>query len=277
MFEQYAKGFDEYRKSEYFRSRAQTARETADGAKYRDVAYLDRRIRECKKELKSQERIVIHYEEILTAIENGEQKTAYTGEPITTDQVTSWIEREMELIEKAMDKQAFLETCLEECGGIPFSKDNIKVGYHIRLDRGTYAEVIGTGPQNITYRILTGGAAGMTLKAAYAEIAEIIEAEEKRDTHPFTVGERFTVERRTYEKDSFRCTRTQVTYEIVKANDTTIQLKAVGTDEKPIIRKPRKIYGRDWYFSVDKYLGNTFYKAAPGTGTEGTGKERPQL
>ena len=263
MYEQYAKGFDEYRKSDYFRGRAETARATADGAKYRNVSYLDRRIKECKKEIRNREKNIIHYEDILSAIERGEEKKKYSGAMITAEEVTGWIEREMELVGVAMDKQAFLETCLDDCGGVRFTGNHIKIGYRVTLDDGTYAEVIGTGPQNISYRILTGGAAGMTLKAAYAEIRAVEKVEGKREVHPFTVGERFTVERRTYEKDSFKCTVTPVTYEIIKASDTTIQLRPVNAEGKPITRKPRKSYHGDWCFSIDGQNGNTFYKSAP--------------
>ena len=91
--------------------------------------------------------------------------------------VTSWLEHEYELIEKAMDKQVFLEACVDACGGIRFSRDNVKIGYHVKLKKFGLAEVVGAGPQNITYCILTGGAKGMILTAAYTEIAR---SEERR-------------------------------------------------------------------------------------------------
>ena len=177
MFAQYEKGFEEYRKSDYFQDRVRTARTTADGAKYRNIAYLDRRIKECKSEIKAREKNIIHYEEILSAIENGKEQKRYDGTLVTAAMVTGWTEHEYELIEKAMDKQAFLEACVDQCGGVRFSKNNIKVGYHVKVKDDRDVEVIGTGPKNITYRILTGGAKGMVLKAAYAEITEIVKAE----------------------------------------------------------------------------------------------------
>ena len=177
MFAQYEKGFEEYRKSDYFQDRVRTARETADGAKYRDIAYLDRRIKECRKEIRARKKNIIHYEEILSAIEHGKKKKLLDGTPVTAETVSGWMEHEYELIEKAMDKQVFLEACVDQCGGFRFSKDNIKVGYHVKVKDDRYAEVISAGPQNITYRILTGGAKGMVLKAAYAEITEIVKAE----------------------------------------------------------------------------------------------------
>ena len=262
MFAQYEKGFEEYRKSGYFQDRAKTARATADGAKYRDVAYLDRRIKECKKEIKAREKNIIHYEEILSAIENGEKKKRMDGTPVTAEIVTGWMEHEFELIEKAIDKQAFLEACVDECGGIQFSRDNVKIGYHVKVKKFGLAEVVGAGPQNITYRILTGGAKGMVLTAAYAEITEIVQATEQTETHPFTVGEKFTTEQYIQEDGSRKWSRVRITYEIVKASSKTIQLKPIDRDGKVITRKPRKSYNGDWCFSIDDSYTNTFYKPA---------------
>lgn len=271
MFAQYEKGFEEYRKSGYFQDRARIARETADGAKYRDVAYLDRRIKECKREIRTRKKNIIHYEETLAAIENGDKKKRIDGTPITAETVTGWMEHEFELIKKAMDKQGFLEACVDQCGGIQFSKDNIKIGFHVRLNDGfdSEVEVIGAGPQNITYRILTGGAKGMVLTAAYAEIKEIIKAEELRETHPFTVGERFTAEQYVRVDDSLGWERVRVTYEIIKASSKTIQLKPVDGDGKAITRKPRKAYNGSWCFSIDDSYTNTFYKVAAVTSEAG--------
>ena len=262
IFAKYDRGFEEYRKSAYFQDRARTARETADGAKYQDVAYLDRRIKECKKEIRAREKNIIHYEQTLYAIENGEKKKRFDGTFITAEVVNDWIKRELELVEKAMDKQAFLEACVDQCGGIRFSKDNVKIGYHVKVKKFGLAEVVGAGPQNITYRILTGGAKGMVLTAAYAEIAEVVQAIEQTETHPFTVGERFTAEQYIQEDDSRKWSRVRIIYEIVKASSKTIQLKPIDRDGKTIIRKPRKSYNGDWCFSIDDSYTNTFHKAA---------------
>ena len=265
MFAQYEKGFEEYRKSGYFQDRARTARETADGAKYRDVAYLDRRIKECKREIKARKKNIIHYEETLSAIENGEKQSGIDDTPITAEMVTGWMEHEYELIEKAMDKQGFLEACVDQCGGIQFSRDNIKVGYHVKVKGDRYAEVIGAGPQNITYRILTGGAKGMVLTAAYAEITEVIQAAKQTETHPFTVGERFIAEQYVRDGDSLKWSRVRTTYEIVKINAKTIQLKPIDRDGKIITRRPKKSYNGRWCFTLDDNYYNTFYKSESAT------------
>jgi hypothetical protein len=261
LYARYEKGFKEYRKSEYFQGRAETASATASQAQFSDPAYLDRRIKECKKEIRDREKNIIGYEETLYAIENGVEKKKYSGEIITTEEVSSLIERELELVEKAMDKQGYLENCLDALGGIRFSKDNIKVGYIVRLGHHEQVEIVSTGSVNVTYIILTGGAAGMSLTAAYAEISEIIKGEEKkRKPHPFKVGEQFTAVSRDYSNGLHNVKETKIVYEIVKASDTTIQLKPIGTDGKPITRKPAQRYGGNWSFSIDDTYGNTFYK-----------------
>jgi len=89
-------------------------------------------------------------------------------------------------------------------GGIHFSKDNIKVGYIVLIRRWGQVEIISTGPQNVRFKLLTGGAAGGMLQAAYAEISEIVKAEEKQRTlHPFKIGEQFKTIKREY-PDGYR-------------------------------------------------------------------------
>lgn len=112
MFAQCEKGFEEYRKSDFFQSRAQTARATADGAKYRDAAYLDRRIKECRKEIMAREKNIIHYVQTLYAIENGEKKKRFGGIPVTTEVVNDWIKRELELAEKQWTSKRFWKPVL---------------------------------------------------------------------------------------------------------------------------------------------------------------------
>lgn len=257
MFEQYNKGFEEYRKSDYFKEKADAALAAASKSKFGDIAYLDRRIKECKKEIKAREKTIMEYEEKLYAIEKGEVVKGYSGDILTAEEVSSRLSNELELVEKAMDKQGYLENCLDELGGIKFSKDNIKVGYIVTVKGSKKCEVLSAGPLNITYKILEGGAAGMILKAAYAEIEEIVSAVEKKKAyHPFKVGEQFYAE---IHEDSKRC---KVVYEIVKASKTKIWLKRTDGKDGEITRKPKDINGKYWQFCIDDWPGNTFCKDA---------------
>ncbi len=99
----------------------------------------------------------------------------------------------------------------------------------------------------------------MVLQAAYAEIKEIIKAEELRETHPFKVGEQFTAEQ-FVQDGTHRWKTVRVTYEIVKVTTATIQLKPVDGSEKAITRKPKKSYNGKWCFTLDDNYHNTFYK-----------------
>lgn len=266
LYARHQKGFDEYRKSDYFKGKAETARDTASGEKFKDKGYLDRRIKECRAEISKRQKNIISYEEKLFVLDKGEQLKKYNGEPYTADELITWIERELELIEVAIDKQGYLQNCLDELGGLAFSKDNIEIGYTVAVNHSV-AEVIGKGPQNITYKILTGGAAGMTLTASYAEIKKIISADKKAaEIHPFEVGETFTVTKRIYDiPNSFKSRKEEITYEIVKKSNATIQLKETGADNKPITRKPHKCFNGLWTFSIDGNLGNSFYKESAET------------
>lgn len=261
MYNQYHKGFEEYRKSEYFKDRAATARETASQAQFDDPAYLDRRIKECKKRIREIEKSLVSYEETLYKLEQGEEVKNYAGEIIPIDRIKSQIEYLLEQYEVTMDKQGYLENCFDKVNGYRFNKDNIKVGYIVLIKRWGQVEIVSTGPVNVGFKILTGGAAGGILQAAYAEISEIVKAEKKqREPHPFKVGEQYSAKvwdsSLGYGKGKYN----SIDYEIIKATDTTIKLQLIGTNEKPITRKPCKTYGGKWRFSIDDTYGNTFYK-----------------
>lgn len=263
IYARYHKGFEEYRKSAYFKDRAHTARETASMDKLNDKGYLDRRIKECQKEIRQREKNLVSYENTLYKIENDENPTKWNGTAYTAEEVTGWLNRELELIEVALDKEGFYLNCLDDLGGVAFSQSNIEIGFIVVLNRWGLVEVVGRGSKNITYKILTGGAAGMGGTAAYAEIKEIKRAEAaKKERHPFCVGETFTARKYDYpDPNSFKSVVKDVVYEIIKVSDTTIQLKEQGTDKKPVTRKPRKSHNDSWAFSIDDRYGNTFYKA----------------
>lgn len=175
MFSQYERGFDEYRKSKYFKERAEELAKSDE--KYRNVSYLDRRVKECKKEIRAREKNVLHYETMLNKLEKGEEIYTYDHKLLTVETVSKWLENELELIEKAIDKQGYLENCLDNAGGIRFNKDNVQIGDMVLMERFGLGEVIEKGPVNITYRIIKTGS---TLKAAYAEIMDIVKGGETK-------------------------------------------------------------------------------------------------
>lgn len=158
IFERYRKGFDEYRKSEYFQDRVETARATADMRQLKNPVYLHNRIKECNANIRALKRAMVRAEE-----QNNSE-----------DRKNNLLEK----MEYEIDKLAYLENCLEEIGGNKFSKDNIKVGYVVKMRRWGRCEIVGTGPVNVTFRILDGGAAGGCLTEPYAAIEAILQEKE---------------------------------------------------------------------------------------------------
>ncbi|MBQ5927117.1 MAG: DUF3560 domain-containing protein, partial [Clostridia bacterium] len=218
LYARYDSGMDEYRKSDYFKKQADRLRESARGEKYQDVAFLDRRIKETTAEIRARFRNVETLENKLSRIENGEELKRYTGEIITAEELEKQIERELELIEVAEDKLAFLKNAFDECGGGNFTQANVKVGYRVKLQRWREetVEVVGTGKVNFSYK----DRHGWVLQAPYAEISEIVAATEaEKETHPYKVGEKYTA--RKWNGSSWQ----NVDFEIIAATTASVKLQ----------------------------------------------------
>lgn len=226
VFDRYFKGFEEYRKSEYFRNRAETARQTASMAQLKDPVYLHNRIKECKATITKLEKNIIAYEEKLHHIEQGEIIKSYTGEIIPAEKYEAAIQETLEKMEYEIDKLAFLENKLEEIGGNKFSKDNIKPGYIVGIKRWGRCEIISAGPVNVTFKILDGGAAGGILTEPYAAIIEIIEEKEpseKEISNPYQAGDILTMHYGMSIKNPvYRA------YQVIKTTKTGVKLQEIA-------------------------------------------------
>jgi hypothetical protein len=230
IYARYDKGFEEYRKSQYFRDRAATARNTADMKKFKDPIYLDNRIKECKKNIRAMEKNIIKYEEMLYSLENHteEKPSPYFGR-YTAEQVSEWIEHQLERIEAEIDKQAYMENCLDEIGGVPFSQENIKPGYIVKMRRWGRCEIISAGPVNVTFKILDGGAAGGCLTEPYAAVSKIIAVKEvPKVENPFKVGD-ILCKHRPADDSIYRA------YQVVKVTATGVKIQQIAVENgKPI-------------------------------------------
>jgi len=261
IFERYRKGFDEYRKSEYFRSRAETARQTASMAQLKNPVYLHNRIKECKATIAKLEKNIIAYEERLHKIENGEIIKGYDEEVIPAERYETAIQETLEKMEYEIDKLAYLENKLDEIGGNRFSKDNIKPGYIVGMRRWGRCEILSAGPVNVTFKILDGGAAGGCLTEPYAAIVEIIEAKEpevKKIANPYQVGDILTMH---YAMD----TKNPVyrAYQVIKTTATGVKLQQIAVENGiPVIGKfigepiQRKVVKSKWSDFVGVYMDN---------------------
>jgi hypothetical protein len=192
----YERGFDEYRKSEYFKDRAEIARGTAAMAKLKDLAYLEKKIAEARKEVKDLGGAMVRLENILFDIEDGKEPAYYSYSlkervPYKADEIKERMTELYERMEAAIDKEGFYQNCMDEAGGIQFSKENIKAGYIVKLNRWGLCEVLKANPKTIHYKILTGGAAGLGGVASYAEIVSVEKVVEKKaeGTHDYKAGD----------------------------------------------------------------------------------------
>lgn len=259
MWSAWEKGYEEFKKSEYFEERAAIARETAKQTKPTDKGFIIRRINDAEKTIRAQKKNLESYYSKLEKIKQGEVLKRFGSDnPITTEEVQGWIEKSEQIMENAISKSIYYHECLEAVGGVSFSKENIKVGYIVDLDRWGKCRVVGLGQKNISYEILTGGASGMCGKANYAEIKSIISTEIQIEPHPFKVGEVYTI------KVWWESQYIDKEYTVIKINDEKVTLKS-GTD-RAITRKARKIRDRSsengytWALDIVNGMYGTIYK-----------------
>lgn len=199
MWEAFRKGFDAFNKSDYYRQRAQAAQRTADRVELKDRAFLNRRIEECETSIRKFKRNIDMCE--LYSKTSPEKAEGYAK------QIDYWAER----IEIELDKLGYYQDAMDALGGVQYSRENVKPGYIVRIGRykNNPMKVLSCGPKNFTG--MAGD--GLALKYPYAEITEIVRAEEEKpeDTvQPFKVGESFNVRGETY--TIIKATAKTVTY-----------------------------------------------------------------
>lgn len=229
IFDRYRKGFEEYRKSEYFKDRAETARQTANMAQLKNPVYLHNRIKECKATIAKLEKNIVAYEERLYRIEQGEIIKSYDGKVIPSERYETAIQETIEKMEYEIDKLALLENKLDEIGGEKFSKDNIKPGYIVGMKRWGKCEILSAGPVNVTFKILKGGAAGGVLTEPYAAIVKVLEEKETeaiKIVNPYQVGDILTMH---YGMDTKN--PVYMAYQVIKTTETGVKLQQIAVEK----------------------------------------------
>lgn len=182
----------------------------------KDKAFCDRRVKDAQKNIKAIQKNLDHYHAMLECDGMGEQQKRFDGTPIERAEIERWIEDAEERLESEISRLCYYQSCIDDLGGVQFSKENIKPGYVVKIKHYNNCTVLRTGPKNIIYRTPNG----FNLTAAYAEILEIVKAEETiKPTHPFKVGETFEIG--AYVDGH----RVKQVWEIVKSTATTVTLK----------------------------------------------------
>lgn len=250
VYAQFEKGIEEYRKSEYWREKAEIARKTATGAKYRDSAYIERKIKECKLNLKHMESTLSEYDKILEKLSRGEtvKHGFYSDAEWTLEELDERGSDLLERMEAERDKLAYFMDLFDEMGGNRFTKENIRPGYIVKIPTFGDVEVLSVGKCNFMAKTKFGTVFSVSLVG----IQEIVEAKERTESaHPFSVGDTFTIENWKGEKTEYR---------IIKATDKSVTIQTDG--QKPFVRRPQPSRFRDgeWALAItDDYRG-TVYK-----------------
>lgn len=254
MFAAFDRGFEEFKKSEYYAQRAEVARRTANLENSKDKAFCGRRVKDAQKNIKAIQKNLDQYHAMLDCDGMGEQQKRFDGTPIERAEIERWIEDAEERLESEISRLCYYQSCIDDLGGVQFSKENIKPGYVVKIKHYNDCTVLRTGPKNIIYRTPNG----FNLTAAYAEILEIVKAEEEvKPTHPFKVGETFEIG--AYVDGH----RVKQVWEIVKSTATTVTLKNQTKGEN--IRRTPKIRwtceGDKWALCIGDYIDSMFYRS----------------
>lgn len=249
MFDAYEKGFKEFNKSAYYRDRAATARETADLRELRDKGFVSRRIAECESNLRKLRKNIAEYENDLMPKAQAGTLKHYDGTPFPAEAVQAQIDTWLDRMEAELDKLGYYQDALDALGGVTFSKENIKPGYVVKVQRWGDVRVLSTGPKNFT----AAGTDSFALTHAYAEIVEVVSAQEETPkAHPFKAGETFTL-------------RNGETHTIVKTTAKTVTLQDGKGNAYRATPKYRPIPAQRkfmWCLFVGHgaWAGETFYR-----------------
>ena len=149
MIAAFDRGMDEFRKSDYWRERAATTRETASDAKLKDRGFIARRIAECESNARKLRKSMQKYEAILPRAEEGKLKR-YDGSDVTADDIRAQLDRWGERLEAELDKLGYYLDALDALGGVKYNSGNIKPGYIVKVQNWGEVRVLSTGPKNFT-------------------------------------------------------------------------------------------------------------------------------
>ena len=132
-----------------------------------------RRIRERESDIRKLKKNIEEQERTLARIETGESLTNWKGEPVSAESVQQGLDHWLDRLEVKLDELGFYQECLDALGGVSFSKENIKPGYIVKVQRFGNGEVLSTGPKNckIIFR-------SFPLTVPYAEILEVVKKPE---------------------------------------------------------------------------------------------------
>jgi len=241
IYDRYHKGFEEYKKSEYFAEKAEIARQTADATQLKSPIYLNNRIEECEKRIRKIQKNVESYEDILHKKNNNETVSSFY-ENKTEEQIQDYLNESLDRLEYEVDKLGYFQNCMEETknkleenGQKMYNKSDLKPGYlFLSYRHKVWAKVIRVNPKTITAIYVEDPLKGFDASCPYAEIKEVKIPEDWKDEkevkaeNPFKIGDivvsKYPADDRIYKA-----------FQVVKMTDKTVTIQRIEVkDSKPI-------------------------------------------
>lgn len=232
IFNRYKKGFEEYRKSDYFRTKTITAEKTASMSKFKDRSYLTNRIKECNSNIKKLESNITHYEDIIYKKENNIELASIFYKEKSIEQIQEYLQDTLEKMEYELDKLAYLQNCLEELGKV-YDKSNLKVGYEVKI-RGEWEKIIKLNRTTVEVQPLEERIKMYISKRAYSEIEDMrIPADYKEEKE---VLENPYKENDILVQYAIAGDRIIRAYQVLKITAKGVQIQEINTENnKPIL------------------------------------------
>lgn len=164
MFSAWEKGFESFKKSEYYESMAETARNTAAMTKTTNKSFCQRRVWEAEAGIRKQKRYMNEYKDILASLDENDENNAARIKTINES-----IARCEEIIESYISKCIYYRECIEKAGGINFTSKDIKPGDTIRVKMFGDIVSLEVCSRGSKYIYTKGG-----LRVTYSEIEAVI-------------------------------------------------------------------------------------------------------
>ena len=182
MFNAFDRGFEEFKNSEYYKECAETARRTAAQAKKpSDKGFCQRRIDEAEASIRGLKRSITEYEGYKTILESGEipkDKFGYELKNLTMESVTHALDRWYEIMEDEIQKAVYYRECIEDLGGVLFTRENLNKGDIIEIPyfggKKILAKIIRFGTKNVTYQEISNDDKTWLGKISYTEIIRVV-------------------------------------------------------------------------------------------------------
>lgn len=228
IMHKYNKGFEEYRKSNYFKEKAQIAQATANKTQYKDKTYLYNRIKECTSKIRKLEKNAVHYEDILYKKQNNIEIAGGFYNSVTIEQVEKYLENTLKDMEYELDKKAFMQNCIDELGGVTYSKENIKVGYLVKIRRD-WEVVIKANEKTVEVKSCFGSC----IKYPYAQIQDVkipegFKEEKEVIKNPYKINDILV-------HYSIGADRIITAYQVLKVTPKGVQIQKINVENnKPI-------------------------------------------